>query len=213
MLLLLTGDVQIGKTRWLQKAVAFLEQAGISCQGVLAPGTWVEKDDGSLDKTGIDNLLLPGHEIVPFARRADIAQKSGCFDAESQAAKAGLKWHISDDAIARVNEHFRMLRTGEAARNQNDERASRVDGKAILFIDELGQLELLRDEGLTEAVSLLAQGPRDAYEHAIVIARDKFGLPEYVEDRFGAIWGGSVRISPDDAAWQTWIEPLVENRA
>ena len=257
MLLILTGDVQIGKTRWLQHAVARLEEASVSCKGVLAPGTWVEKADGSFEKTGIDNLLLPSHEVVSFARRADLAQKDGLFNAESQAGRARLKWHISDDAIARVNGHLRALRecsveppAGSEHGNRSDEpgactcespnsphempvgphaprqKATICPGasspanarslthedarKAVLFIDELGQLELLHNEGLTEAVALLEQGPRGRYAHAVVIARDKFGLPEHVERRFAEKWGGSARIAPDDDAWRTWIEPLLE---
>lgn len=258
MLLILTGDVQIGKTRWLQNAVAHLEEAGVPCRGVLAPGTWIEKADGSFEKTGIDNLLLPGHEIVPFARRADLARKDGLFDAESQAGRAQLKWHISDEAIARVNGHLRALRESGAEPPAESEHENHSDGmkacacgspnspygmpieshaprrkasvradacppadarsfahegaarKAVLFIDELGQLELMYDGGLTEAVALLEQGPRDRYEHAVVIARDKFDLPERVRRRFGAKWGGSACIAPDDGAWHAWIEPLLE---
>lgn len=257
MLLILTGDVQTGKTRWLQNAVARLEEAGISCQGVLAPGTWIEKTDGSFEKTGIDNLLLPDHEIVPFARRADLAQKDGTFDTESQAGRAQLRWHISDDAIARVNGHLRRLRKNNAEPPTESEHENRFGEtgaracespssphgipsespeprqnapvyssayspantrmithesarKAILFIDELGQLELLHSGGLTEAIALLEQGAHSRYEHAVVIARDKFGLPERVKRRFAEKWGGSTRIAPDDDAWRTWIEPLLE---
>lgn len=258
VLLILTGNVQTGKTRWLQNVIAHLEKAGVSCQGVLAPGTWIEKADGSFEKTGIDNVLLPSHEIVPFARRSDLAQKDGLFDAESQAGRARLKWHISDDAIARVNEHLHALRECSVEPSAGNEHENRPDGagastceppnsphetsvdlhaprrragvqastpspsdarplthegaarKAVLFIDELGQLELLHDGGLTEAVALLEQGPRGRYEHAVVIARDKFDLPEHVEQRFGEKWGGSARIMPDEGAWRTWIEPLLE---
>lgn len=227
MLLILTGNVQIGKTRWLQKAVRELEAAKVGCSGVLAPGVWVKRDDGSLEKTGIDNLLLPGHDIVPFARRVDLAEQDGNFVAESQAGRANLKWHISDDSIKRVNEHFHELRAADAscAGEQGQDSAQFDRGlhpsacddgaasrrKNILFVDELGQLELLRGEGLTEAMNMLRQGPCGIYEHAIVVAGDKFGLPDRTEELFSDIWGGSTRIAPDDNAWKTWIEPLLTN--
>lgn len=38
MLFLLTGEVQIGKTRWLESLVTELADCGVSCVGVLAPG-------------------------------------------------------------------------------------------------------------------------------------------------------------------------------
>jgi hypothetical protein len=80
MLFLLTGEVQIGKTRWLEKLVADLAERGVLCAGVLAPGQWVasagERADGNgYEKLGIDNVLLPGGERVPFARRDDLARR------------------------------------------------------------------------------------------------------------------------------------------
>ena len=78
MLFLLTGEVQIGKTRWLESLVAELGAFGVPCAGVLAPGQWVPStgphaDANGFEKLGIDNVLLPGGERVPFARRGDLA--------------------------------------------------------------------------------------------------------------------------------------------
>lgn len=114
MLFLLTGEVQIGKTRWLEGLAAELTRRGVPVAGVLAPGQWVPSageraDANGFEKLGIDNVLLPSGERVPFARRDDLARADGTFDAESQAARAELAWHISDDAIARVNAHFDAL--------------------------------------------------------------------------------------------------------
>ena len=64
MLFLLTGEVQIGKTRWLESLVTELADCGVSCVGVLAPGQWVpaegeHADANGFEKLGIDNVLLP----------------------------------------------------------------------------------------------------------------------------------------------------------
>ena len=104
MLFILTGDVQIGKTRWLQRLVADLERNGEGVFGVVAPGVWVARDNPApgqdpFDKRGIDNVLLPEGTVVPFAKRADLARDDGTFDEGSQAAQAELAWHISDAAI------------------------------------------------------------------------------------------------------------------
>ena len=114
MLFLLTGEVQIGKTRWLESLVTELGAFGVPCAGVLAPGQWVPSmgpraDANGFEKLGIDNVLLPGGERIPFARRGDLARADGTFNEESQAAKAELAWHIDDAAIARVNAHFDEL--------------------------------------------------------------------------------------------------------
>ena len=145
MLFLLTGEVQIGKTRWLESLVTELGAFGVPCAGVLAPGQWVPSmgpraDANGFEKLGIDNVLLPGGERIPFARRGDLARADGTFNEESQAAKAELAWHIDDAAIARVNAHFDELavasschpeRSAEGAESKD---ASRAPG--LLIVDE-----------------------------------------------------------------------------
>lgn len=122
MLFLLTGEVQTGKTRWLERLLAELAAEGVPSAGVVAPGVWREhpgsgSDNGSSggtdaaerEKLGIDNVLLPGGERIPFARRRDLARTEGTLDPASQSAAAGLGWEISDAAIAQVNAHFKRL--------------------------------------------------------------------------------------------------------
>lgn len=267
MLLILTGDIQIGKTRWLQNSIARLEAAGVVVEGVVAPGVWrtTAKGDApeaagassdphvlttqepstpeasqlsplacdavstsavwnpapgvSFDKLGIDNELLPSHELIPFARREDLARAEGTFDANAQAAKEGLTWHIDDSAIDRVNRHFDALQQyidAEKARLAEEaQRATETHDAAgasrrrrLLVVDELGRLELLRGQGLTSAMDLLAKGPQGYYDHAVVVARDLFGINNRTRDLFGDAWGGAQFVGPGDAAWKEWLEPL-----
>ena len=149
MLFLLTGEVQIGKTRWLEALVDDLAASGVPSAGVLAPGQWVastgeQADANGFEKRGIDNVLLPEGTRIPFARRRDIAQAEGSYDEESQAARAQLAWYIDDEAIAKVNAYFDQL--GPAA------------APGLLVVDELGRLEVWRGEGLTSAVRRLQEG-------------------------------------------------------
>lgn len=190
MLFLLTGEVQIGKTRWLESLVAELGAFGVPCAGVLAPGQWVPStgphaDANGFEKLGIDNVLLPGGERVPFARRGDLARADGTFDEESQAAKAELAWHIDDAAIDRVNAHFDEITA----------HASAV-APGLLIVDELGRLEIWRNGGLTSAMALLAQGPTAAFPHALAVVRDY--LLDDAEILLAEAWPDHCRISPDD---------------
>ncbi len=128
MLFLLTGDVQIGKTRWLEKLCGDLAAAGVCVAGVIAPGQWVPRaeeqpggrhgfdGEGRFEKLGIDNVLLPQGERIVFARRRDLAEGDQPFAQGEQAKAAQLAWAISDEAIAQVNNHFTML----AAMGQRD---------------------------------------------------------------------------------------------
>ena len=78
MLYILTGEIQTGKTRWLQGLIDELTQEGVPLEGVLAPGVWrpnPAKPNG-FEKLGIDNVMLPGGETVAFARRRDLARWS-----------------------------------------------------------------------------------------------------------------------------------------
>ena len=121
MLFLLTGDVQIGKTRWLENLCASLQAAGTCVAGVVAPGQWVPRPEGQpggkygfdgawrFEKLGIDNVLLPQGERIGFARRRDLATEGKAFAEGAQAKAAKLGWAISDTAIAQVNAHFATL--------------------------------------------------------------------------------------------------------
>lgn len=201
MLFLLTGEVQVGKTRWLEKLVADLAERGVPCAGVLAPGQWVasagERADGNgYEKLGIDNVLLPVGERVPFARRGDLARADGTFDKDSQAARAELAWHISDAAIEHVNAHFEKLRSLACAESVPESEGSpRLRRPGLLVVDELGRLEIWRGGGLTEAVGLLAEGPSAAFPHALVVVRDY--LADDAEALLAAAWPDRIRIAPD----------------
>ena len=64
MLFVLTGNVQTGKSRWLERLVSDLGQHGVPSYGVLSPGTWAESAGASADangyeKLGIQSVLLP----------------------------------------------------------------------------------------------------------------------------------------------------------
>jgi len=191
MLFVLTGDVQTGKTRWLQSTIGQLAAEGIAPYGVIAPGVWQEPgkedpahvDENGFEKLGIDNVLLPEGSRIPFARRRDIAQAEGLLDPESQSSQANLKWCIDESALDRVNAHLARVR-GNAGK----------PGAGMLVIDELGVLELLRGGGLVEALALLEQGPQPAYQHALVVVREQL-LP-CLDGRFEK-WGERAYVSPD----------------
>lgn len=80
MLYILTGDIQIGKTRWLQALVESLAENGVPSYGVVAPGVWREAQSSSgqpqYEKLGINNVLLPNGQEIPFAKRRRIRPKS-----------------------------------------------------------------------------------------------------------------------------------------
>ncbi len=147
MLYILTGDVQTGKSRWLEGRVGKLAAEGLMSHGVISAGIWVPSktehaNDQGFEKLGIESILLPDMERFEFAKRRDLAKKDNVFDAQSQAGKANLGWHISDEALERVNAHFaRIARQAEAGEIQG-----------LLVVDELGRLELDRQGGLVEAV-------------------------------------------------------------
>ena len=182
MLLVLTGDIQIGKTRWLQASVDRLEAAGVGCEGVVAPGVWRPQaaPEGGYEKLGIDNLLLPEHELVPFARREDLARAEGTYDPTNGSAQLGLVWHIDEGAVCRVNAHFEALQ----ARIDAAPAAERPLCRRVLFVvgPVLGSVLLIASSsasakpGGVPCRSVLARrpgthgSPRSAAVHRIVDA-------------------------------------------
>ena len=194
MLYVLTGDIQTGKTRWLQETIAALEAGGVSPYGVIAPGKWVEHcENGTVtyEKTGIDNELLPQHETIPFARRAsDLGDAEGRATC-SQAHRAKLGWAIDDTALARVNEHLAWVANATEAELAN----AGASPKGMLVIDELGRLELLHGGGLTNALALVERGATPMLPHALIVVREQ--LLDQAKERFSnAPWGGMTPILP-----------------
>lgn len=276
MLFLLTGDVQIGKTRWLEDLCASLQAAGTCVAGVVAPGQWVPRPKGQpggkhgfdgagrFEKLGIDNVLLPQGKRIEFARRRDLAARGKAFEEGTQAKAAKLGWAISDTAIAQVNAHFATLAkqasiapadsdanapataqaevdasavasaavaaeiaaeasplaqtsTGEptvaatAAKEEGNALASapaaneaKLAPHAVLVVDELGRLELLRGCGLTNALAILDAGPTPQFPHAIAVVRET--LLDEARRRFEPRWGKATVIGPDDAARNLVLE-------
>lgn len=276
MLFLLTGDVQVGKTRWLESLCASLQAAGTCVAGVVAPGQWVPRPEGQpggkhgfdgagrFEKLGIDNVLLPQGERIEFTRRRDLAAGGKAFAEGAQAKAAKLGWAISDTAIAQVNSHFAMLakqagiapadsgaddpttaqaevdtpaaapldngvcppvaaetaaKTSPLAQTSTGEptvaaTAAKAEGNvlaaapaanetrlaphAMLVVDELGRLELLRGCGLTNALAILDAGPTPQFPHAIAVVRETL----LDEPR----WGKPIAIGPDDAARELVLE-------
>lgn len=135
--------------------------------GVVAPGQWVPRPEGQpggkhgfdgagrFEKLGIDNVLLPQGERIEFARHRDLAARGKAFEEGAQAKAAKLGWAISDTAIAQVNAHFATL--AKQAANE-----TRLAPHAMLVVDELGRLELLRGCGLTNALVILDAGTNPA---------------------------------------------------
>lgn len=209
MLFLLTGDVQIGKTRWLEDLCASLQAAGTCVAGVVAPGQWVPRPEGQpggkhgfdgagrFEKLGIDNVLLPQGERIEFARRRDLAAGGKAFEEGTQAKAAKLGWGISDTAIAQVNAHFATL-TKQAANE------TRLAPHTMLVVDELGRLELLRGCGLTNALAILDAGPTPQFPHAIAVVRET--LLDEARRRLEPRWGKATVIGPDDAARNLVLE-------
>lgn len=206
MLYVLTGDVQTGKTRWLQRLIGELEAAGITPYGVIAPGRWIEHRDGDVttyEKTGIDNELLPQHELMPFARRARDVETDEAQRTCSQARKAQLGWAIDDNALDRVNEHLAWVAqtTTDGAVSAEDE-GQRCKG--LLVIDELGRLEILHGNGLTYGLALVERGATSILPHALVIVREQ--LLDQTLARFSdAPWDGMKAILPTAEAFDELI--------
>lgn len=213
MLYLLTGDVQTGKTRWLQKLIEELEANSVTPYGVIAPGRWIEHQSGTtvrFEKTGIDNELLPQHELIPFARRASDVDDGEAQLACSQARKAQLGWAIDDNALDRVNEHFAWVARITADSSEAQENGIKRS-KALLIIDELGPLEILHGNGLVDGLALVERGATHALPHALVVVREQ--LLEQAKTRFiNAPWEGIQAILPTNEAYdllftQLGIEP------
>ena len=139
MILLLTGPVGVGKTTACVKAVERFRSRGIECRGVLAPAL----RDCSGVKIGIQLLDLTTEERRVLARH-DV-ELQGPRKGQYSFERATLDWGI------------------EAVR-----KALRTSG-GLVFVDEIGPLELIDSQGLCPVLCDLAGLPHES--HALVVVR------------------------------------------
>ena len=102
-----------------------------------------------------------------------------------------------------MNAHFRALAAepaGAPVSGVGSADPSLADARqhvvSLLIVDELGRLELMRGEGLVEAMALLDRGPTRAFPHALVVVREDL-LP-LAHGRLAPVWGAPVPIHPDE---------------
>lgn len=195
MLFVLTGRIQIGKTRWLQRLVEETERRGGRCDGVIAPGDWCRVDGAEgevrFEKLGIFNELLPGHERISFAvKRPVMGDLPEAVRERARLKRHGpnprLGWDFRDASIEKVNEWFSRL------------PCYGVDA-GVLIVDEIGRLELSFREGLTSAMDVLKAGPTPSHPVALVVVRED--LLEMARGSFSDAWGGFAEITPDEVSF------------
>ncbi len=211
VLFVLSGNRQIGKTRWLEQLVKQLSEEGVTSYGVLAPGVW-QNGAASLEKTGIDNVLLPEGTRIKLAKHRSKIAAINCdaisvADAIAATSTPHSSWVFDPVAIERVNGHLEALRKQlHGSYDAAPDKCARVTQKGVLVIDELGPLELVKNSGLVQAVGLMEDGPSENVSHAIVVVRESL-LPE-LEGRFGK-WGERLIVGPSDSDLQLVREMLL----
>ncbi|MGN0039100.1 MAG: nucleoside-triphosphatase [Coriobacteriales bacterium] len=137
----ITGAIQTGKTTWIGRMLQQAAQRGLEVSGVLAPAVF---EDGA--KVAIDAQLLPGGERFELGRKgAAFAQMAaGQGEQLPPEARVRLAWGIHDEALERINAHFRSLR-------------ERGFGQ-LMVVDEFGPLEFSGNQGYVEGMAIMDAG-------------------------------------------------------
>ncbi len=207
-LFVLTGEIQTGKSRWLEAQLSHLEAAGVQVCGVLAPGVWVEVPVSSehpqgFEKLAIDWVFYPEHDRVRAAWRQDLDPESGA-DKYTAPVVGGQRfmWKFAQEPFDRANGLFAKLR---AEQESGEGEGAFVPGSTrLVVIDEIGRLEL-NGRGLTEAVALLETGPTQKNPHVLVVCRDLL-LEDFLASPMAKAWGEAVQvIAPDDAGQEALL--------
>ena len=237
MLYLLTGDIQLGKTRWLEARLEELARAGVAVHGVLSPGVWVprepdDEDPRSFEKTGIDLVFYPVKERVRFAERLlpddfaesdedgydepddiDSAEEAG-IDTLTHASLAG------EEALPRFQKvagqilgwKFYSYWFGRVNELFTALRANRMESavdpsRRLVVIDEIGRLEIA-GRGFTEAMAFLQDSENAAWPQVVAIVRSE--LLEKAWALLEPVWGEDLRVIHADDAGKAELLSLFE---
>jgi nucleoside-triphosphatase THEP1 len=200
MLYVLTGAIQTGKTRWLEAMTRELEARGVSCAGVLSPGVWrkhpgVDGEATGFEKLGIEVVLLPQGERLPFATRRDLLEagphEAVGASATREADRAGLGWAIRDEAIAAVNAHFDRL-AAERNEAQSAQVARAAQGARAPQVTQGAQsAQVARAAGGADAAARQAATTQDAAGREGLLVVDELGR---LELEFGGGYTSAMRL-------------------
>lgn len=147
---LLSGPSSSGKTLLCLRAVAAARAAGLSVRGVLTPGHYAA--DGA--RVGIDLLDPATGQRWPLAVRHEQdagASSDAGASLEAAGSVATIHWRFAPDVLARGA----ALLVASGACD-------------LLVIDEIGPLELQRNQGWVVALDVLRAA---AYRRALVVIR------------------------------------------
>jgi nucleoside-triphosphatase THEP1 len=181
MLILLSGPVGSGKTTLCQRLVNLAGRQGFQVGGVLTPAV---VRDGI--KVGIEAVNLSTGEVRRLSRNNRERARNTCAPGTTRVGQ-----YVLDD---------RTLSWAAALCAEALAGANAAAPDSLVFVDEIGRLELDRGEGLARLIPLLAQ-PRDA--RVIVIVRDTL-LDRFLE----RVRGTECRIVVVDPQCRenAWIE-------
>lgn len=156
----MTGVFQTGKTTWINTMLPQAFEQGVDVQGVYTPAIF-EGDT----KTGIAATLLPSMEHFCLATKRPFE------DCDMEKGKLG--WIFDEQRIEQINAHL----------------ATCTDAQ-LLIIDELGPMEMLRNEGYTEGLALL---DNRQVQNALLVVRPS--LLDAARER----WGEFETLTPESS--------------
>ena len=123
----------------------------------------------------------PQNTATPTGSRSSASTTCSCRKAGAFPSPAGATWRRPRERSTRIGN-----------------LAGQGERQSLLVVDELGRLELIRNQGLTSALALLDEGPNPAFPHALIVVRDV--LVDLARERFAPSWGDPALVSPTQDA-------------
>jgi nucleoside-triphosphatase THEP1 len=185
VLILLSGPIGSGKTTLCQRLARVARQRGFSVAGVLTPALI---EDGA--KVGIQAVDLCSGEMRLLARTLDVQSNCSVLDCGYLAGKTRVGQYLLDNAV---------LKWMASLCKEALIALHRVASTLLVFVDEMGRLELNRNGGLAPLIPLLAERRT---QFVVVIVRDS--LLDRLVARVQAANPRVVKLDPGcrETAWQ-----------
>ncbi len=198
---LLTGPTQIGKTTICQAVVDLTRQRSYCVRGILTPA--IIGPDGQ--RIGIEawDLATGARRILARHVQATGSPTAGSASGEktlaSAVANTFLKGVFSGPSVGAYEFDAEALRWG-----QEVVARAIAAGCDLLIVDEIGRLELERDGGFSQVLSLLETGI--VLRSLLVVRHELLGkfrlrLPNLVHAVFEASEHNRDTLPPEMAEW------------
>jgi len=220
MIVMLSGSSGSGKTSTCKLIAQSAQEDGITAGGIVCSAVFWQGRKVGIECSDLDPGLArqpwtlagirkdrTGAQPFAAASAAGTPKNPAFDDSDAEILRYGM-WEFSKQALATADQAILdcVARFREAKSDDTRPGGKAVLRPTLIFVDEIGPLELDRGTGLIKTLAMLDEsaGQREADLKFLVVAR-----PD-IADRLKERWPDSILVEMTGASYENTAEAILE---